>query len=170
VGRSRARWPLCQPENHAVQVERSHRVRHSVCFLAAWFFIGSYALAWPQDKTPQSPERLARLEALNRQLVETDEPEQVVSHDDEWHRELLAGCPNPVLVELIEQFIRRTRRYELALMQERRNVLSTVQDHEEIMAALRTRDPDGACVALRQNMESGTEAIVAWLRDHSTES
>src|SRR5215475_4734258 len=27
----------------------------SVWFLASWFFIGSYALAGPQDKTPQSP-------------------------------------------------------------------------------------------------------------------
>ena len=33
-------------------------MRRSVCFLAAWFFIGSYAVAWPQDKTPQPPKKV----------------------------------------------------------------------------------------------------------------
>jgi len=33
-------------------------MRRSVCFLAACFFIGSYALAWPQDKTLQSPKKV----------------------------------------------------------------------------------------------------------------
>jgi preprotein translocase subunit SecD len=33
-------------------------MRHIVCFLAAWYFIGSYALAGPQDKTPQPPKKV----------------------------------------------------------------------------------------------------------------
>jgi hypothetical protein len=28
------------------------------CFLAAWCFIGSYGLAWSQDKTPQPPKKV----------------------------------------------------------------------------------------------------------------
>jgi DNA-binding GntR family transcriptional regulator len=112
-----------------------------------------------------SAQQLARLEALNQQIRETADPEAVVSLDDSWHLELLARCPNRVLLGLIEQFIHRTRRYELALMREQRNVLRTVQDHDDILAALRAQDLDGACVALRDNMESGKAAIVAWLRE-----
>jgi hypothetical protein len=33
-------------------------MRRFVWFLAAWFFIGSYVLAGPQDKTPQSPKKV----------------------------------------------------------------------------------------------------------------
>src|SRR5437879_7161098 len=33
-------------------------MRLSACVLAALFFIGGYAPAWPQDKTPESPKRL----------------------------------------------------------------------------------------------------------------
>jgi hypothetical protein len=33
-------------------------MRRSVWFLAASFFIGSYALAWPQDTTPQPPKKV----------------------------------------------------------------------------------------------------------------
>lgn len=33
-------------------------MRRSLCFLAAWFFLGGYALAWPEDKPPQSPKRV----------------------------------------------------------------------------------------------------------------
>jgi preprotein translocase subunit SecD len=33
-------------------------MRRTVCFLAAWCFIGSYALAGPQDKTPQPPKKV----------------------------------------------------------------------------------------------------------------
>jgi DNA-binding GntR family transcriptional regulator len=112
-----------------------------------------------------SPERLARLEALNRQLREAVEPEDILKLDDAWHLELLDDCPNRVLLGLIEQFIRRTRRYELALMREKRNILRAVLDHDAILAALRAGDLAGACAALRHNMESGKAPIVAWLRE-----
>lgn len=110
-----------------------------------------------------SPARLDRLEEINRKIMETTEAEQIISLDDEWHLELLAECPNRVLVDLIEQNIRRTRRYETALMRESRNVRKASDEHEQIIAALRAGDLDAACQALRRNMESGFEPIADWL-------
>src|SRR5262249_25692296 len=69
------------------------------------------------------PKQLARLEAWNQQLRETVDAEAVISRDDSWHLRLLADCPNRVLLGLIEQFMHRTRRYELALMREQRHIL-----------------------------------------------
>jgi DNA-binding GntR family transcriptional regulator len=109
--------------------------------------------------------RLARLEVLNRKLGEATDTEAVLALDDAWHLELLADCPNRILVGLIEQFMRRTRRYELALMREQPQVARAVQAHDEIMAALRSGDLRGACAALRRNMESGKAPIIAWLRE-----
>jgi DNA-binding GntR family transcriptional regulator len=111
-----------------------------------------------------SAERLGQLESLNQKLIKARGVEKVLSLDDTWHLELLAGCPNHVLIDLIKQFIRRTRRYEIALMRERRNVRATSSDHEKVMDALRAGNLKAACQALRQNMQSGSEPIIAWLK------
>ena len=109
------------------------------------------------------PARIERLEKLNRELAEAGDPETAITLDDAWHLELLTDCPNRVLVELIESFILRTRRYELALMRETSNVLRTTEDHERILAALRNGELPAACAALEQNMRSGRAPIVEWL-------
>jgi len=110
-----------------------------------------------------APKRMERLEKLNRRLAAARGPEAAIELDDAWHRELLAECPNRVLVELIENIILRTRRYELALMRETSNVLRATEDHSRILAALSAGNLDGACAALRHNMRSGRAPIVSWL-------
>ena len=109
-----------------------------------------------------SAKRIARLEKLNTQL-RAAKGAAAIEIDDAWHMELLAGCPNKVLIDLIQNFIVRTRRYELALMREQENVAVAMDDHEKIMAALKSGDLDAACLALKRNMQSGREPIVAWL-------
>jgi DNA-binding GntR family transcriptional regulator len=114
-----------------------------------------------------SPEELARLRAINEQIRATTDVDERIRLDDEWHRELIARCPNRVLLALINQFINRTRRYEMALMRETRNVEISTRTHERIMAALRRRELDTACALLRENMQSGLEPIREWLRNRN---
>jgi DNA-binding GntR family transcriptional regulator len=109
-------------------------------------------------------DRLARLEVLNRAFVATSDAEAAIALDDEWHLELIAACPNRVLLELIGNIIQRTRRYELALLREAPNRLQAGEDHERILASLRAGDLAAACAALKANMQSGREPIVAWLK------
>jgi DNA-binding GntR family transcriptional regulator len=111
-----------------------------------------------------SPRRLAELEALNRRFARARDGESAIALDDEWHLALIADCGNRVLLELIEGLMRRTRRYELALLRERRNLSRATADHEAILAALRTGDLEAACAALEANMRSGREPVLAWLR------
>lgn len=111
-----------------------------------------------------SAERLDRLQEINQKIMATRDPEEIINLDDVWHLELLAECPNRVLVELIEQNIRRTRRYELALMRERSNVRMASDEHEQIIALLRAGKLEEGCHALRRNMESGFEPIADWLK------
>ena len=110
-----------------------------------------------------SRDRIAALEAANVRLRRARDAEAAISLDDAWHLELVAGCPNRVLVGLIEQFMRRTRRYEIAYMREARHVRGATDHHRSILAALRRRDLRGACDALSRNMETGTEPILRWL-------
>ena len=114
--------------------------------------------------------RMARLEARNRDILGAGDPEKVISLDDEWHLDLVADCPNRVLIGLIEQFMRRTRRYELALMRERRNVRGAADNHRKILTALKARDLERACQALRLNLQSGIEPVLAWLKTRERKS
>ena len=114
--------------------------------------------------------RMARLEARNRDILGAGDPEKVISLDDAWHLDLVADCPNKVLIGLIEQFMRRTRRYELALMRERQNVRGAADNHRKILAALKARDLDRACEALRLNLETGIEPVIAWLKTRERKS
>jgi DNA-binding GntR family transcriptional regulator len=107
---------------------------------------------------------LARLERLDHQIATAHLGEHAITLDDEWHFALIEACPNKVLLELIASIMRRTRRYELALMRETEHVHRANAEHARIMAALRARDLDGACAALKRNMQSGKAPIVAWLK------
>jgi DNA-binding GntR family transcriptional regulator len=106
---------------------------------------------------------LKRLSALNRQLARASRAEEAIALDDEWHRRLLDGCGNRVLVELIAQFMARTYRYELALMREQRNLQVATGEHDAILAALRAGQLERACAALRRNLQTGMAPILAWL-------
>lgn len=107
----------------------------------------------------------ADLEAVNRRIVDAaDDAGRVIDLDDLWHRTLLAHCPNRILLEQIEYFIRRTRRYEHAYFREHANVGVAVTEHRSIQEALSRRDLPRAVERLRQNMTSGEEPIRRWLR------
>jgi DNA-binding GntR family transcriptional regulator len=118
-----------------------------------------------------SRERLERLVSLNDRIGKAKHADAVIDLDDEWHNELIADCPNSVLLEFIRQIISRTRRYEIALMRERRNIAHATRNHRSIMTALRRRDLDAACDELRKNLQWGRAPIVAWLESiESTEA
>jgi len=111
-----------------------------------------------------SQERMARLAALNDKIERARDPNLIIDLDDEWHLELIAGCPNKVLVDLIKQMSQLTRRYEIALMREQKNVAVATANHKAIMSALKKRDLEVACAALKHNMQTGREPIVKWLK------
>ena len=117
-----------------------------------------------------SADQIERLADLNRRIEKTRGVDEIIGLDDEWHLELVAACPNKALIELIKQFARRTRRYEIALMRERRNVLASLTNHKAIMAALRRRDLDAACGALLTNLRIGRKPIIEWLAARDVKS
>lgn len=110
--------------------------------------------------------RIARLEKLNADLANA-KGVRAIDLDDAWHLELLADCPNTVLIDLIRNIMLRTRRYELALMRERANVDVSNDTHDDIMVALKASDLEAACVALKRNMQSGRQPIADWLRERA---
>lgn len=115
---------------------------------------------------------LQQLRALNERLARTKGARQRIDIDDEWHLLLVEGCDNPVLMNLIRQFMLRTRRYELAYLRAQTHTETAVDEHLAILAALEDNDLDAACGALQTNLSSGVAPILRWLDeqgpDHDT--
>jgi DNA-binding GntR family transcriptional regulator len=107
--------------------------------------------------------RLRELRALNARLRTARDPKRVISLDDEFHSELLASCPNHVLLELIDQLVWRTRRYELILMSNERASRNAAGEHDAILDALEHKNLSAACERLRDNMLSGMAPLLARL-------
>ncbi|HEX8642893.1 MAG TPA: GntR family transcriptional regulator [Allosphingosinicella sp.] len=115
-------------------------------------------------------ETVDRLERLNARIGSATDADETIALDDEWHLALIGHCPNEVLLDLVREFIRRTRRYEIALMRERANVAVATGNHLDIMAALRRRDLEGAVEGLRRNLTTGLGPIRAWLEAREREA
>lgn len=106
---------------------------------------------------------LGELAVLNARLKGTTDPAEAVQLDEAWHRLLLSGCPNRVLIEMIEELMVRTRRYELALFREVQQTYRAGDEHDQILDALRGGDIDAAAEGLKRNLSTGEGPIVAWL-------
>ena len=110
-----------------------------------------------------SKDRLKKLRKTNDRLAKARGALSRIKIDDEWHLMLVEGCDNPVLLGLINQFILRTRRFELAYLREQAHTDTAVDEHLAIMDALEAGDLERACSALNTNLTSGIEPILAWL-------
>ncbi len=112
-------------------------------------------------------EKLAALRALNRKLAKAKDAKEAVRVDDEWHLALVEGCPNTILIGLIQQFMWRTRRYELGLLGDRRHLRASVATHDRILDALDQGNLKAACRELAGNMSNSLEPILEWVRRHN---
>lgn len=106
-------------------------------------------------------EQIDALERLNQEIEAAEDPSRIIDLDDQWHLDLLAHGDNQILIDLIRQFMHRTRRYEYAYMRERGNVTVALDEHRSILDALRRGDLEAAVDALRRNMQSAPGPIRA---------
>lgn len=111
--------------------------------------------------------RCKKLARLNREIEKAADPLRAIDLDDRWHRLLVSGCENRVLLEQIEHLMIRTRRYECAYFRNARHIGVAVDEHAQILESLEQGDLRGACRALRRNMISGHESIESWLRSRA---
>jgi len=111
------------------------------------------------------PDRLDGLGEVARRLEQTrGDIDACIELDDEWHRRLLADCPNRRLVGLIETLRQTPRRYlRHYLQQAGRLSLSTVH-HTRIADALSRGDRAAARGMLERRWTRGLDEIVSALR------
>ena len=111
---------------------------------------------------PDGP-HLERLIRDNEVMAHESDPASLIDLDDRWHLDLIAGCPNEVLLGLIRQFMARTRRYELLYMSDRGQASVAVETHRAILNRLAEGELEGACALLRRNMTEAIDPLVEWV-------
>lgn len=85
--------------------------------------------------------------------------------DVEWHVELLRGCNNATLLELIDQLRWRIRRYEIDYLREHRWSTQAPVQHHAMVLALRRGDLDRAAELLALNWQQGFDLIATGLKE-----
>jgi DNA-binding GntR family transcriptional regulator len=105
---------------------------------------------------------LEELEAINDRFAKSADAVQAIQLDNDWHAKLFARTPNRTLVAILWQLIRRTHRYELAVMASTDVLHQSARKHQEIIGALKSSDLEQACALLKENL-SGLPAVLHWL-------
>ncbi|MES2522584.1 MAG: GntR family transcriptional regulator [Gemmatimonadota bacterium] len=118
---------------------------------------------------PVDTQRLQQLKEINAKLARAaGSAEQLLVLDDAWHTTLLAGSHNAKLGRMIDEAKRAVRRYEYAYMRQAHRVLTSVEQHDSIVAALSAGQLDTAVHALEAHWMSGMQLVRDWLERESS--
>jgi DNA-binding GntR family transcriptional regulator len=111
-----------------------------------------------------SAERLQRLSDLDRELAGTrGDADRCIALDEEWHRTLLADCPNRRLRDIISTLWQVPRRYMRAYLRDAGRVSLSTQHHARIIEALRRNDRQSAAERFSHHWDRGVEELGSWL-------
>jgi DNA-binding GntR family transcriptional regulator len=109
-------------------------------------------------------DRLLRLSQIDRELAALrGDVDRSVELDQEWHRTLLAGCPNARLRDMIANLWQVPSRYMRAYLRDAGRVTLSTQHHASIVEALRRNDRITAGQRFKHHWHRGIEELGAWI-------
>jgi DNA-binding GntR family transcriptional regulator len=110
------------------------------------------------------PEVLSRLAEIDHELMKTrGDVDRIVSLEEEWHRILVAPCPNQRLRHMIASLWQVPRRYMRAYLRDARRVSLSTQLHARVIEALRRKDRETAATRISHYWERGIEELGSWM-------
>lgn len=114
-----------------------------------------------------TPGLVADLEASIASF-QLDEPPDVTSPGFPFHHLIYERSRNPINRRMFEQLHVMTDRYGMIGLQDGRERREQVnRGHQQIVDAVRRRDPAAACAAMREHLADGCERVVSTLGDIS---
>jgi DNA-binding GntR family transcriptional regulator len=118
-----------------------------------------------EQSTDPAPEQMSLLAGVVRRLEQTrGDIAACIDLDDEFHRVLLAGCPNRRLLALVETLRRGLRRYLHHYLERGGRVSLSALPHSRIADALRRGDRAAARQLLERKWRKGIDEIEGALR------
>jgi DNA-binding GntR family transcriptional regulator len=117
------------------------------------------------DLSPDFPEeRLRQLAEIDRKLEQTrGDVAACLDLEDEWHRTLLAGCPNRRLLELIGSLRQVPRRYLSAYMRAAGRLTLSTAPHGKVLHVLRQGDRAEGLKVFQHQWRRGIAELEAWI-------
>ncbi len=112
-----------------------------------------------------SQERLEALRTLNKEIAATKNVHDRIRLENQWHSDLCADCSNKTLLGLIDQFMKRTARYEVLTMAMDATIEQGTNTRSRVLQALQEGDMDAACALLRGGLLRGKNPVIKWLNE-----
>jgi len=103
------------------------------------------------------------LSRINAELARSQVSEDRLRLDTQWHETLLSRCPNRRLQSMISALRTAMRRYEYLFMDDTGPIEVSVQQHQQIIAALAERNIESAVQILMENWRVGMELLLVRL-------
>lgn len=100
------------------------------------------------------PAQLARLQALvDEQRAMLQDPVRFQISDQEFHGVLYRACGNELLADVVSDFYGYALEFRRLALQRKGAIAHSVQEHEGIVAALRTGLPEAAVAAMQRHLD-----------------
>jgi len=107
---------------------------------------------------------LDELNKINRRIINSKSPKEIVELDESWHLLLISNCTNQRLLKMIKTLHRQSQRYEYAYMAMNTTVEKSGNQHENIILQLQKGELQKATELLAENNLVGMDALVNWLK------
>ena len=99
-------------------------------------------------------QQIARLQALvDEQRAMLADPVRFQISDQEFHHTLYGACGNELLADVVFDFYGYALEYRRTALLRKNAIAHSVADHQGIVDALRSRNPQAAVAAMRRHLE-----------------
>lgn len=102
--------------------------------------------------------------------MQTGNLQKIVEYDVEFHEIIYKASDNPKLVALLSNLREQIYRYRIEYLKEKENYPMLIQEHEEIVTALRQRDKEHVRAVMRTHIRHQAQAVKNIIREQAQEA
>ena len=113
--------------------------------------------------TPEQYEELVRLEALLEAKQDSDNAFELSDIDEKFHEQIYQATNNPRLVQLLANLREQMYRYRLEYMKAKDKRPRLIQEHQQIIKALKNKDSKAGRKAIYDHIVNQANAILSTL-------
>ena len=113
--------------------------------------------------TPEQYEELVRLEALLEEKQDSDNAFELSDIDEKFHEQIYQATNNPRLVQLLANLREQMYRYRLEYMKAKDKRPRLIQEHQQIIKALKNKDSKAGRKAIYDHIVNQANAILSTL-------
>ena len=113
--------------------------------------------------TPEQYEELVRLEGLLEAKQDSDNAFELSDIDEKFHEQIYQATNNPRLVQMLANLREQMYRYRLEYMKAKDKRSMLIQEHQQIIKALKNKDSRAGRKAIHEHIVNQAYAILSTL-------